>query len=254
MSKQAKSAGLNEKLAATGCALSAIYLLPAATVQADAVVNTNSITVNIGDPQAFWDVDGDGSDEFELHTGAVGGSSYSALLDTYDSFNNVSLDGRGMVQNTTNTSEDLFAPLSPGVSVGPSLATGYQWGSSQQTWRTMIASSGSAVGGDAASSGFVSGGDQYFGFRFDRSGQTHYGWAEVSFDTSGSPGGYTIVRWGYEDQPNTAIAVGGGATSAATPVPVGGLPVIGLAMLGLGAAGLRELRRRRKGDQGESLH
>lgn len=241
----------SEKLAALGCTLSSIYLLPAASVQAAVVVNNTPITFNLGDSPVFWDVDGDGNDEYMFHAGTGTYSSYSANLDTFNTFASTSLGGRGMVQATTATGGDDLAPLSPAFMVGPSLVSGYLWGSSQQTYRTVVSSGGTQVGRDFDDSGFVGGGAQYFGFRFDRAGQTHYGWAEINIDLSGAPGGFTVVRWGYEDQPDTALPVAGGATPAApaTPVPVGGFPLIGLTMLGMGAAGLRELRRRRKAEK-----
>lgn len=248
MKQQNKVLGINEKLAASGCALSAIYLLPAAGALAVPVENTGSITFNLGDSPVYWDVDGNGSDEYIL-TDLGGGAGF---LDSNDYSNgSATLGARGMVQVPPATSSDLFSPLSPGFSVGASLATGYVWGSSPQGARTIVSSGGTQVGFDASYGGFVSGGDQYFGFRFDRAGQTHYGWAEINIDTSGAPGGFTIVRWGYEDQPDTPIAVESAAPPApgeAKAIPVNGLPFIGLTLLGLGAAGVRELRRKRKVD------
>lgn len=238
--KTTNTSNLAEKLAGTGCALSAVYLLPAAGVQAADVVG-GTVSVDLGDGLVYWDVDGNGSDDFVL----VGRSTY-AYLDTYDLSASTSLGGRGMVQ-TTGQTNDVLQNLSTGFDVGPSLAAGYQWGASQQDLRTIVTSS--TVGFDAALGGFVGGDNQYFGFRFVRAGQTHYGWAEINIRISAPPFGFTIEQWCWNDEPNEPVTVGECDPSSPiepTAVPVNSLPFVGLTLLGLGGAGLRELRRRRK--------
>lgn len=49
--------------------------------------------------------------------------------------------------------------------------------------------------------------DKYFGFRFDLSGTTHYGWAR--FDVSADGSSITLKDYAYDATPNTAIPAGG---------------------------------------------
>ncbi len=89
------------------------------------------------------------------------------------------------------------AVLSAGATVGP----GSNWGTTSFAGTT--AYSGTMVAGDTA----------YFGLSFQISGQTHYGWVQVTEGASTQ----SVLQWGYESTPNTPIAVG--AAVAATPVP-----------------------------------
>ncbi len=52
------------------------------------------------------------------------------------------------------------------------------------------------------------GGDKFFGFRFKRRGEWHYGWARVAIPADGSS--FTIKDYAYEEMANSAIATGGG--------------------------------------------
>ncbi|MCG8428673.1 MAG: hypothetical protein MI754_15065 [Chromatiales bacterium] len=260
------------QLGAISCSISALYLLPTVSAEA-AVTNGGAIGYNLGGTPVFWDVDSDGSNDFRLHgfqstytTGTVTSMYGGAFLDSGTGFSPLRdeqkkpvkafpapnpLNGRGMVQASPER-PGRPQKLSDGFMVGPSLASGYSWGASGLQYRVVVYStSGSGdVGNDMQNGGFVGGGSEYFGFRFESNGQTHYGWAEIDINASTAPFGFTITRWAYEDTPDTPIAVGAVAPTAPSSqpvsVPVGGAPMIGLTMLGLGAAGLRELRRRRK--------
>jgi hypothetical protein len=80
-------------------------------------------------------------------------------------------------------------------------------------------------------SGTMSLGDRaFFGLSFQLSGQTHYGWVEISEDATTQ----TIHRWAYETTPNTAIEV------TAVPEPSSAI------LLGLGTLGISVLRRRKR--------
>ncbi len=94
---------------------------------------------------------------------------------------------------------------------------------------------------------------QYFGFRFDIAGQTHYGYAEFKAVVP-NPGSFychfpdpkclllqvTISRWAYNTDANQGLLVEPFNDSTAVPGP------IGLAGLAAGAAWTRKLRRRIK--------
>ena len=75
------------------------------------------------------------------------------------------------------------------------------------------------------------------GVRFDIGGNSHMGFVEISIDGSnngsGNPGNVpSIISYGYETQPNTALSV---------PIP----EPSSLGLLAMGASGLVGLRRRR---------
>lgn len=229
---------------ASSSAVTVVAASASVTAMGAVQTNTNSLSFGIGDAQIFWDVDGDGENDFTL----FGYNNLFGFLDTYDSPNSESLNGYGMVQTATGA-DDGFAPLSQNFVVGPTLGSSYRWGSPQMTYRTIVSSSSGSgscrVGSDADLSGFIEGSDQFFGFRFKSAGQVHYGWAELTINPTDCS--FTIEQWMWDDTPDTAVRVGEtGSSAPALPVPVSGPGVLGLTLLGLGGVGLRELRRRRK--------
>jgi hypothetical protein len=85
--------------------------------------------------------------------------------------------------------------------------------------------------GTTSYGGVMAPGDrEYFGLSFQISGQTHYGWVEISEDVSTQ----TIHRWAYESTPNSSIEVG------AIPEPSA------LLLFGFGSLGVIARRRRIK--------
>jgi len=73
-----------------------------------------------------------------------------------------------------------------------------------------------------------------FGLSFLLSGQTHYGWVEISEQASTQ----SILGWGYESIADQSITAG--ATTAQVPEPTS------LALLGLGLAGFGFVRKRKQ--------
>lgn len=94
------------------------------------------------------------------------------------------------------------------------------------------------VAGDLGSqaAGFTSVGASYVGFRFKISGNTHYGWAQIT-PTFGTGSSIQVNQWAYNSLADSAIQIG--QTSA---VPEPAAAATGLGLLALGAAGLRRQR------------
>jgi hypothetical protein len=84
----------------------------------------------------------------------------------------------------------------------------------------------------------------YLGLSFDISGQTHYGWAQISTTMLGTTSNtadslVTVIDYAYETTPGASLLTGQ-TVGAPTPEPSS------LALFALGAAGIAALRRRRK--------
>jgi hypothetical protein len=147
------------------------------------------------------------------------------------------LNGYGLVAPFyTDNVQALFESFN----VGPTLASGFSWGSAPgyRYRQAMALYSGSFTIGYDFSNGFSEGAN-YFGFRFGPSvGNLQYGWGVINFDTTN--GVVTISEWAYETALNTPIHIDSAAAVAPEPSS--------LALLATGAAGLLFWRRRRKGD------
>ncbi len=146
--------------------------------------------------------------------------------------------------------------------VGPTLAA-YNWGATPGTSRYALNRydrnsrsytyyggyfgpnySSTAYPGSSKFSGFSFNGDNIICFRFDINGETHYGWANVTWDlTSVFVGQFIVEEWAYEDRPDTAIHAG---STEVVPVPATIVPAV--AMLALGAAGVRRMRKKKEAE------
>jgi len=226
------------KLALGSVSVSALYLIPGAAGAGIVHIDNDQKTISLTDPtdtQVFWDVDGDGNNDFVLY------KSDSLYLDTYDTLNGSALNGRGMVQKP-GQGQDVVQRLGSSFQVGPTLAAGYQWGASQQTLRTVVSSSGTSVGNDLNAGGFTAG-LNLFGFRFENASGVHYGWAELNIVLSGANASFTVTQWAYDDVADTGIHV---PDTGAAGVPEPSTPA--LALLGLGAAGVARWRKGKRAD------
>jgi hypothetical protein len=173
---------------------------------------------------SFWDVDGDGSNDFRLW------NFYSALM-----FGSNGSNGRGLI---APFSTDNVIALNTSFNVGPTLASNV-WGKggiSGYSYRNMMYLGGS-IGYDW-NYGFGQG-DNFFGFRFNKPDGMHYGYAVVNFDSPNKL--VTISSWAYNNVTD-GIAHVETITGDAPAVP----GPIGLAGLAAGAAWTRKLRRRIK--------
>ncbi len=94
----------------------------------------------------------------------------------------------------------------------------------------------------AGKGNFPLNGEAYLGFYFTEADGLHAGWADLTTtgysDASGAVGySLTLNSYAYENDPNTSILAG---QTVATPEPTS------LSLIAMGAAGVAELRRRRR--------
>lgn len=235
---QGQGLSATQKLSLVVGSASVLYLLP---TEADAAIIhvTTPLTINQGQPsgtQVFWDVDGVGGNDFVLERffGAI-------FLDS-----DGGLNGQGVVQTAGQTNNDVPKKLSLNELVGPTLAAAYQWGAPAATSRTVMKDSN--VGSDFAYGGFIGDTAEYFGFRFLSGGDTFYGWANITIDTTTNGGTATITEWAYNNTADGGICVGqttgdGPDCIESESVPE---PSSSLALLAFGAAGVYRWRKNRK--------
>jgi hypothetical protein len=155
-----------EKVALAG-GVASLALCSVSVVEGAIIASPNA---PIGPPTSIGvnnlDVDGDGTPDFKLQN--VGGQS--ALL--------TELSG-GRFVGTNGRANDVFAKLSSGFVVGPTMA-GHKFLASAQFGITMTTSSN--IGSDASLQGWNMGETGLFGFKFTSGPNTYYGWGEVVFD------------------------------------------------------------------------
>jgi len=247
-----------EKLSLSATTLSTLYLLPVAA-QAGVVSVTTPLTISIPDARAFdyspvdWDVDGNTVADFRLEAFRTvlssgdtptysGGYTRGSSRPSGDlQLNSGGLAGQGMVQNVGDNAEDL-QNLAIGSKVGRNLAAGRQWGPNTNTNRILMTS----YSYSAFTAGNLFGAGNFIGFSFQGdTGQTLYGWAELSLDEVALS--MTIDQWAYEDSGNS-IRVG---QISSVPLPPAFLTM--LSGLALGAGGLLRGRRLRKAAQDKGM-
>ncbi|MBX3748111.1 MAG: hypothetical protein KF833_22615 [Verrucomicrobiae bacterium] len=210
---------------AAGAALAGAALTASGTV---IFVSGPSLTSNVDHPEIEWDIDGGGTVDFTFRFTSLGNDVEPVA------YGEVHADrahpDNAWVKSAASDAYSVEA-LSAGFSVGPDLASDRFQNSSDAIF--LFYGEPWAGGGTGLSLG-----EQYVGFRFDLSGQTHYGWARISM-TGGGPdtASVTLHDWAYSSLPNAALQV------AAVPEPAATATALGL--LSLGAAGVAAYRRRR---------
>lgn len=220
------AAKLNKAALATG-SLSALSLLSFGA-EASIIYHDTSIgPVSAHNPASFttWDVDGNGSAEFDLSGFERNGGLGYIHLYTID------LNGRGVVQGSAATWVNTFNNLPLNFAVGPTLASGYRFAETNSSSRR-VANRGQVA---FSASGFSSGVPGYFGFKFTDGTNLFYGWAELLIDAPNDA--YTINRWAYNNTPDGVINVG-----QTVPEP----STLSLALIGAGAGGVRAWRKRKQ--------
>ncbi len=190
--------------AAAAVAASASPALPAAIIHV-----TSSFNVNTPNSTHHWDIDGGGVNDFNF-------SNYASV--TFKKLDAApSNAGNAWVKNST--SFRLRA-----VPANFTIGTGVPFNSGAVNFTA-----------NSAAQGGLHFGTEYVGFKFQLTGQTHYGWANITL------GSRSLVfnDWAYQSTANTPIAAG-----AVVPEPA--QSAAGLGLLALGAAGVAAFKRRAK--------
>ena len=215
------------KLAGGGAVAAAMSGMPA-VADADIVQSTTAPISSGGNGTNFWDVDGDGTNDFALR-GGVNVLDNNAVTARFDDLNG----GRLVVPSDANAGG--IARLPGSVSVGANLGTAYQFHFEAQGRNYITVDFG--VARNARDGGWTFFGETgFFGFRFTSGGDTFFGWGELTIGGPNGSQGFTINRAFYNDTAGESIRVG--ATSS-VPEPSG------LAVLGMLAAGTFARRRRK---------
>ena len=199
-------------------------LVASATIPSGGFVSPSSPgTIN-------WDIDNDGTNDFRfLLTSTSFSTSYYGTLYMRDL-------GDARVARPDGSS-NIFAKLSSGAKLGTA-ADGLSFNAATESRTLVISYSGTNITGYYPANGSWSLGDTgYFGFKFTSSGNTHYGWAEMTLSSGSQPWATINEAW-YNDTPDGEVTVG----VVPEPAEVG----LGLGALALGAAGLRRMRQKRK--------
>ena len=203
-------------------------LVASATIPSGGLVSPSSPgTIN-------WDIDNDGTDDFRF---SLTSSIYTSSISTYYyEFLTIRDLGDARVARPDESS-NIFAKLSSGAKLGTA-ADGLSFNAATENRTLLFSYTGKVYLGYLPANGGWSLGDTgYFGFKFTSSGNTHYGWAEMTL-SSGSQARATINEAWYNNTPDGEVTVG----VVPEPAEVG----LGLGALALGAAGLRRMRQKRK--------
>jgi hypothetical protein len=231
----ARRLSLSQKLAVASGAAAAFTGVVAPQFAEAGIVQ--SMTLLLSPPVSagsnFWDVDGDGTDDFKLSNDA---NSF-ALLEELGAARFVAPSSRASMG---------FAKLSSGFDVG-AVMTGFKFlSSAQQSIR--MTRSGNLAG--VAGQGWALGDTGYFGFKFSNGSGVHYGWGQINIHgTTGgySVGqGYTLTEAYYNSTPDASIQVGdtGGSPSSVPEIdPASAGSVLSLVMGSLAMLERRRLRR-----------
>jgi hypothetical protein len=227
---------LSQKLALASGAGAAIAGVAAPQLAEAGIVQSTTLPLS---PPAlagfnYWDVDGDGTNDFQMRNWTTEAS--------------VTELGPARFVSPTSRTSNGFAKLNTGFNVNASLAAGYQFFGSAQDGIKMTCIG--STGGDADAQGWAIGDIGYFGFKFTNSSGVHYGWGQVNIH--GTTGGfvvgqgYTFTQAYYNTTPDASIQVGdtGGSPSSVPEIdPASAGSVLSLVMGSLAMLERRRLRR-----------
>jgi len=228
----ARRLSLSQKLAVASGAAAAFTGVAAPQLAEAGIVKSETLAMS--PPSSIgvnsWDVDGDGTNDFQLVN-----SSGNARLNELGPARFVSPDAKY---------SDGFAKLNTGFNVNASLAAGYKFFSFAQGGITVT--TGGFIGGDASAAGWAIGDIGYFGFKFSNTSGVHYGWGQISITGTPTGQGYTFTEAYYNTTPNASIQVGdtGGSPSSVPEIdPASAGSVLSLVMGSFAMLERRRLRR-----------
>jgi hypothetical protein len=236
-SNSARRLSLSQKLAVASGAAAAIAGVAAPQSAEAGIVQSTTLPMSppASDGYNFWDVDGDGTNDFRLRNRDTTSARLSEL-------------GAARFVSPAAVYSDGIAKLNAGFNVGGSLAAGYKFFSSPQSGFDVT--SADSIGSDASEQGWAMGDTGYFGFKFSNTSGVHYGWGQINIHgTTGgySVGqGYTLTQAYYNSTPDASIQVGdtGDSPSSVPEIdPASAGSVLSLVMGSLAMLERRRLRR-----------
>ena len=218
-------------LAGTGAVAAMVSGMP--SVSGADIVQSNSapIAPPSSNGTVGWDVDSDGTTDFDL-TRFISRYTSSSGFMSYFNFVSIKDAPGGRLVAPQWLGVGGISKLPESANVGQTLDAAYKFHAGQQ-FNNSISTVG-AIGRGARYGTWRIGDTGFFGFKFTSSGNTHYGWGEMTIH--GNQQGFTINKAYYNDTPDASIRVG--ATSS-IPEPSG------MGTLCLLAAGLFASRRRK---------
>ncbi|WOO40132.1 PEP-CTERM sorting domain-containing protein [Rubellicoccus peritrichatus] len=212
------------KLPYSRTGLTALLGLGAATSANAAVVMSTTVGSGLRPPATSgsigWDIDNDGANDFSLSNSATS----AAFWNDYD--------GRILGKTTDLNSPFLKLSTSQAISSG---VPGYGFAAAPQGVAVMYITT---IGANASQGGWAINDTGFIGFKFEISGNTHFGWAEVTIDALNPGQGFIINEAWYNTTADQGLLAG-----TQTVVPEPSTYAVGLAGLALGAAGLRRWRK-----------
>jgi hypothetical protein len=229
----ARRLSLSQKLAVASGAAAAFTGVAAPQLAEAGIVRSTTLPLSPpgSDESNFWDVDGDGSNDFEL---ANSNTSMALVTEL----------GASRFVAPMNQNLDGFAKLATGFAVGSNLGTAYKFFVARQAGIKITSSS--SIDADVTQGGWAMGDTGYFGFKFTNAGGVHYGWGTMHIIGSPAGSGYTFTEAYYNTTPNASIQVGdtGGSPSSVPEIdPASAGSVLSLVMGSLAMLERRRLRR-----------
>jgi hypothetical protein len=231
----ARRLSLSQKLAVASGAAAAFTGVAAPQLAEAGIVQSQTLPKS---PPAslgsnFWDVDGDGTNDFQVRNGRSTAARLTEL-------------GSARVVSPAAAVNEGFAKLNTGFNVGSSLAAGYKFFGNANV--NSITEYGN-IDPVAAFGGWAIGNTGYFGFKFSNASGVHYGWGQINIH--GPTGGYnvgrgyTLTEAYYNSTPDASIQVGdtGGSPSSVPEIdPASAGSVLSLVMGSLAMLERRRLR------------
>lgn len=271
--KNEEQSSYGAKLALTAGSLSSLYLLPFAAqatlhfggnLGPNPTAPTPSLSFNgtLAGEHSYWDVDGDGNNDFSLLRGiGQGGAPGRRIFLSSNGLNGAGILAPNPSRTLTaagNSQQPMrllggIVALNGQTIVGPTAGANRLWGISPASgggmpvYRTVLFrnqnNNGAVIGGGVNPNKLVGfqAGNNYFGFRFLSNGRDVYGWGNLFISGLESNAAVAITQWAWDDEITSP--------DARIPEP----STAALALIGLGAGGVRAWRARKNAAKAEAL-